>query len=125
MTNRLTLDDYQAISEDTAVYPGKGSLAGLMYIGLGLGESGEAQGKIKKIFRDDMGPNVSRALTEAFPYQRDKIEALRSELGDILWYVAQAATELGLSLGDIAQANIDKLQSRKERGVLQGSGDTR
>lgn len=123
-----TFRDYQDLSADTAVYPGKGSLVGLLYVGLGLGEQGEIQGKIKKILRDDfpdcelgdIGFNhTARYLTQ------DKKDALKKELGDILWYVAQTATELDLDLGEIASANIDKLQSRKERGVLKGSGDDR
>lgn len=119
--NTLTLDDYQAISEDTAIYPGKGTLLGLVYVGLGLGESGEAQGKIKKILRDD-GVSIG---ADKIAYNPEKVAALKGELGDQLWYIANTATELGLSLGDIARDNIDKLASRKERGVLTGSGDNR
>ncbi|MGH2741150.1 MAG: MazG nucleotide pyrophosphohydrolase domain-containing protein, partial [Thermoleophilaceae bacterium] len=52
-------------------------------------------------------------------------EALGAELGDVLWYVAQLATEAGLDLDELAQANLDKLQSRQRRAVLQGSGDSR
>ena len=54
--------------------------------------------------------------------QRDDMAA---ELGDVLWYVAAVAQELGVSLADVAQANLDKLASRKARGTLQGSGDNR
>lgn len=110
---KLTFDDYQALADDTAVYPGKGTLTGLMYTGLGLGEAGEVQGKIKKLYRD------------GGYYDINKREQIRDELGDLLWYVATTATELGYSLERIAQGNLDKLASRKERGVLQGSGDNR
>lgn len=118
----FTFDDYQALSADTAIYPGKGNINGLMYVGLGLGEAGEVQGKIKKIWRDDL---FGQPIENPQKYSPQKVEAIKSELGDLLWYVAQTATELGLSLGDIAISNIDKLQDRKERGVLQGSGDNR
>ena len=53
------------------------------------------------------------------------VEALRLELGDVLWYVAQLATELGLDLEDIASANLDKLASRAARHVIGGDGDQR
>ena len=47
------------------------------------------------------------------------------ELGDVLWYVSNCCSELGLSMGDVAQGNIDKLFDRKDRGVIQGDGDDR
>jgi NTP pyrophosphatase (non-canonical NTP hydrolase) len=55
----------------------------------------------------------------------DRRVALAAELGDVLWYVAQLATEAGLDLDMIAEDNLSKLLSRRERNVLQGSGDTR
>lgn len=87
----------------------------IVYPTLGLvNEAGELAGKVKKIFRDKNG-----VIGEA---DRD---ALKYELGDVLWYLAQIATELELSLDEIAQANIDKLMSRLERGTIQGDGDYR
>jgi NTP pyrophosphatase (non-canonical NTP hydrolase) len=108
--------EYQAAIADTAIYPdhGMGSPAALAYVGLGLGEAGEVQGKIKKILRDDDG-----IITD------EKRLEIAKELGDLLWYVARTAEELGYELGGIAQKNVDKLQSRKERGVIGGSGDNR
>ncbi len=50
---------------------------------------------------------------------------MAKELGDVLWYVAQLASELELDLDTIAQANLNKLLSRQQRGVLSGSGDDR
>jgi NTP pyrophosphatase (non-canonical NTP hydrolase) len=52
-------------------------------------------------------------------------EDLLLELGDVLWYAAQLATELGLSLETIAEANLAKLASRADRNVIGGSGDRR
>lgn len=121
---KLTLDDYQAISGETAIYPGRGTPVGLMYAGLGLGEAGEIQGKIKKIFRDDIKRLID-IHNEQYFYDVERVQSLSKELGDILWYVSQTATELGLSLGEIAQENIDKLQDRQKRNVLSGSGDDR
>lgn len=87
----------------------------IVYPTLGLvNEAGELAGKVKKIFRDKAG-----VISDA---DRD---ALKYELGDVLWYLAQIATELDLSLDDIAQANIDKLASRLERNQIQGEGDYR
>ena len=105
--------EYQTKAETTALYPNKGN--NLYYPALGLGgETGEVLNKIKKVMRDHDGK-----LTDEFR------EILQQELGDVLWYVAALATECHLSLDEIAQTNIEKLFSRKERGVLQGSGDNR
>ena len=71
-------------------------------------------GKVKKIFRDKGGVIGD---TER--------EALKAELGDVLWYLAQVATELDLSLQDIADANLAKLFDRLERGKIKGDGDNR
>ena len=109
----MELSDYQERSRATAVYPGAG--ANLLYPTLGLcGEAGEVAEKIKKMVRDDAGV-----------LSAERRDALAKELGDVLWYVAQLATEAGLDLDAIAAGNLDKLLSRRERDVLQGSGDDR
>jgi len=90
------------------------TLVWLTYDGLGLGEAGEVQGKIKKIIRDNGG-----IVT---PEARD---AIKDELGDTLWYIASMCQTLGITLGDVATANIRKLHDRRARGVLEGSGDKR
>lgn len=105
--------DYQEKARGTAAYPVIGH--GVIYPTLGLtNEAGEVSGKIKKIFRDKEGEigNDDRA-------------ALAAELGDVLWYLAQVATELGLSLDEIATNNIAKLLDRKARGKIRGDGDDR
>jgi NTP pyrophosphatase (non-canonical NTP hydrolase) len=109
----VDISEYQRRSRATAVYPDAGD--NLAYPALGLcGEAGEAAENVKKAMRDDGG-----VLTG------ERREALAAELGDVLWYVAQLATEADLDLGEIAGDNLAKLLSRQERGVLQGSGDTR
>lgn len=112
----MTFDDYQKHATKTAIYPGAGtgSAMALAYVALGLSEAGEVQGKIKKILRDD-----SAKLT------KEKSEEIAKELGDVLWYCAMVARELGVSLEDIAEANLAKLASRQKRGKLNGSGDNR
>ena|SRR5690554_5200053 len=87
----------------------------IVYPTLGLvNEAGEVAGKIKKIFRDRDGE-----ITD------DDREALKGELGDVLWYLTQICTNLGLTLEEVAEANLDKLFSRLERGQIQGDGDHR
>lgn len=87
----------------------------IVYPTLGLAnEAGEVAGKIKKIFRDKGG-----VISEA-----DR-EALKYELGDVLWYLTQICTELDLTLAEVAGANIEKLASRKARGQINGEGDNR
>lgn len=111
--SKLTLNEYQIAAEKTAVYPGRGGIP--IYAALGLaGEAGEVCDHIKKAIRDDGG--------EINP---GRLELLLYELGDILWYVSEMATCLDMSLEDVAKANIEKLDSRLERGVIGGSGDKR
>jgi len=109
----MTFEEYQKKSHETAFYPVFGK--GYVYPALGLAsEAGEVAGVIKKIIRDEKG-EVSE----------EKREVLKSELGDVLWYIAQIATEIDINLDKIAEDNITKLLSRKDRGVLGGSGDNR
>jgi len=109
----MELGDYQQRSRATAIYPGAGE--NLLYPTLGLcGEAGEVAEKVKKMLRDDAG-----VLTE------ERRAALAAELGDVLWYAAQVATEAGLALDAVAEANLAKLASRSGRGALGGSGDDR
>lgn len=109
----MRFSEYQRRSRETAVYPQLGD--NLVYPALGLcGEAGETAEKIKKAIRDDGG-----VLTD------ERREALAAELGDVLWYVAQLATEAGLELETIAATNLEKLASRQRRSMLHGSGDRR
>lgn len=109
----MNFKEYQKLSRKTVIYPYKDN--NFVYPTLGLvGESGEVAEKVKKIFRDNEG-----VLNE-----KKRIE-LKKELGDVLWYLSQLATELDLSLEEIASLNIKRLSSRKERGKLHGDGDNR
>lgn len=86
-----------------------------VYPALGLAEeAGEVAGKFAKAVRDDCGK-----ITE------ERRLAIKKELGDVCWFVAELSTLLGFDLEDVMQSNIDKLTSRKERGVIKGSGDDR
>lgn len=109
----MDFNDYQTKSRATAKYPIIGH--GVIYPTLGLvNEAGEVAGKIKKVFRDKDGE-----------ISEETREALKAELGDVLWYIAQVATELDLALDDIAESNIAKLYDRLERGKIKGDGDNR
>ena len=103
----MTLSSYQKVAASTAIYPTQHAIT---YPALGLaGEAGEVANKVKKIIRDG---------------KLDK-SALGAEIGDCLWYIAALCRDLNLDLGEIAKANLEKLQDRKARGTLKGSGDKR
>ncbi|NDJ36699.1 MAG: nucleoside triphosphate pyrophosphohydrolase family protein [Chloroflexi bacterium] len=109
----MDLNTYQKRAADTARYPERGSNP--IYPTLGLaGEAGEVCEKVKKVIRDQNGEFSPAAVA-----------AIKKELGDVLWYVAMLADELGLNLDDIASSNLKKLASRGARGQLHGSGDDR
>ena len=108
----FTFDAYQTEAKETAIYPHNMKI---LYPALGLtGEAGEVANKVKKIVRDgvdNMPP--------------DWREQIAGEIGDVLWYCAALATDLNMSLGQVAMSNKNKLSSRKERGKIGGFGDTR
>lgn len=108
-----SFDTYQRESRKTwSIIPMDHSI---VYPTMGMvNEAGEVAGKVKKIFRDRAGE-----ISEA-----DR-QALKKELGDVLWYLAQICTELDLSLQEVAEANLVKLFSRLERGQIRGDGDER
>lgn len=113
----MEFNEYQQKSRKTAVYPDAGD--NFVYPALGLlGESGEIADKLKKLMRDK-GVSTPSQMTD------EQREELKKELGDVLWYIAQLSTELGLELEEVAGKNIHKLYSRMDRGVLSGSGDNR
>lgn len=111
----MTLNEYQNIALETAIFQGRGEFSGLMYLGLGLsGEAGEVADNVKKALRDDEG-----WITKG---RRD---AIKAELGDVQWYIAVMAADLGITLEEVARYNCEKLRDRKRRGVLKGEGDNR
>lgn len=109
----LTLNDYQEMAMKTAIFP---ESAKYSYPALGLaGEAGEVANKAKKLIRDG-------ATEEELQV---KLIDIADELGDVLWYVAAMADACGVSMQQIAQANLHKLADRADRGKLGGSGDKR
>ena len=109
----ITPDLYENLAGQTAIFPKDRALE---YLALGMtSEAGEVAGKVKKLIRD--GEDVEG-------FEMKKI-AIASEIGDVLWYCAMMAKEVGVPLNTIMQENLKKLHGRKERGTLSGSGDTR
>lgn len=105
---------YQEHTRKTAIYPdaGKGTIPAISYVALGLaGEAGEIANKVKKLSRDGDKEELR--------------DAIRNEIGDCMWYLFRMADELGVQAGDLAFQNIVKLEDRKKRGVIGGSGDNR
>jgi NTP pyrophosphatase (non-canonical NTP hydrolase) len=113
-------DEYQGVAMGFAIYPGM-----LLYPALGLAsEAGEVADKVKKLVRDDdmpMDENFNTARGVDFDRRRD----IALELGDVLFYCAAVADDIGYTLSEIAEMNIAKLESRAKRGRLRGSGDYR
>jgi NTP pyrophosphatase (non-canonical NTP hydrolase) len=108
----MDLNGYQNMALASAIYPRKHAI---IYPALKLaGEAGEVAEKIGKILRDNDGEFVESARLE-----------IAKEIGDVLWYCAALSSDIGFTLEEIATGNLAKLKSRKERGVLQGSGDNR
>ncbi len=112
ITMRCSLDKLQERHPDLPDEVVK--MLAVAYDGLGMGEAGEVQGKIKKIIRDSGGVITS-----------EHKDALMGEIGDCLWYLASLCDNLDMKLEDAATHNILKLQSRHERGTVHGSGDNR
>lgn len=109
----MNFEEYQRESRKTAHYPNAGK--NFIFPTLGLaGESGEVAEKIKKVIRDKEEKIDEKTRKE-----------IQKELGDVLWYISQIASELDLSLEEVAGENIEKLSSRIKRGKIQGEGDNR
>lgn len=110
----MNFNDYQEKAATTSLHTSIGDIK-FIYPVIGLvNEAGEVCGKIKKLFRDKDGK-----------IDNEFLDVIKGELGDVLWYLSESCTKFGLSLDDIAEENIDKLFSRKDRGKIKGDGDNR
>ena len=106
----MNFNEYQKLARSTAVYPEEHKV---VYPALGLcGEAGEDADKIKKTIRGDS------SLDEV-------TGSIADELGDVLWYLAILADDLGVELEDVAKWNVDKLQRRMKSNKIKGDGDNR
>jgi NTP pyrophosphatase (non-canonical NTP hydrolase) len=107
----MNFNEYQEMAKSTAIYDKKHQI---LYPALGLaGEAGEVANKVKKLIRDGYEKN------------KDYRTEISAELGDVLWYIAVLASDIGIELSDIATNNVIKLKDRQARGVIGGNGDTR
>ena len=110
----LTLNAYQTLARETAIYPAN---VKVIYPAMSLAEeAGEVAGKVSKLLR-------KHGTVENMP--NDVRTAIVKEVGDVFWQAVNLLADLGVLAGDCAQMNLDKLKDRKERGVLDGSGDNR
>ncbi len=109
----MNFNEYQKESRKNAIYPGLGNNFSFPTIGL-AGETGEVAEKVKKILRDKNGMVDDQSREE-----------VKKELGDVLWYLSQIASEFDLSLEDVATGNLEKIKSRRERDLVHGEGDNR
>ncbi|MGA1697551.1 MAG: nucleoside triphosphate pyrophosphohydrolase family protein [Ilumatobacteraceae bacterium] len=108
----MHLNHYQEATKSTAIYNEE---VALIYTTLGLvSEAGEVADKVKKAIRDHESV-----------IDDDRIEMIALELGDVMWYVARIADTLGLNLEYVAEKNLEKLSSRRDRDAIKGSGDVR
>ena len=109
----MEFNEYQKETRKFAIYPGKGNNFSFPTIGL-AGETGEVAEKVKKNIRDKNGIVDEESRQE-----------VKKELGDVLWYLSQIASEFELSLEDVVESNLEKIKSRRERDMIHGEGDNR
>lgn len=108
----MTLDEYQNHALETAIYPKQYKI---IYPALGItGEAGECSDKVKKVIRDNNGE-----------FTDDRKREIAKEIGDVLWYCAALAHDIGYTLNEVGKMNVEKLNSRKERNKINGNGDNR
>jgi len=107
----MNFNEYQEMAKTTAIYDKKHQI---LYPALGLaGEAGEVANKVKKLIRDGYEKN------------KDYRKEVAAEIGDVLWYCAVLADDIGCDLETIVNNNIVKLKDRMDRGVIGGNGDNR
>ena len=108
----ISATEYQKSACKTAIFPKE---LGVQYLALGLtGEAGEVAEKVKKVIRDKKGV-----------FDDNSKDAIKKEIGDVLWYLSNLCTEFNFSLDDVAMNNLNKLKIRASKGRISGSGDDR
>ena len=120
----MELNEYQRKAMETCMP----SCRNISYMLLNLvGEVGELASKIAKDIRKDTVEINHNNLREYMGDDQwwEREQEYQHEAGDILWQLSGLCEVMGWDLGMIAQMNLDKLASRKERGVIEGNGDNR
>lgn len=110
----MTFDEYQKQALVTAVNTYDPLMAKTIWAMGIAGEAGEVVEKWKKIVAYDDGV-----------VSDEKLQELKKELGDVVWYIAVMAHDLGFSFEEVMQLNVEKLKSRHKRNVIKGRGDNR
>jgi NTP pyrophosphatase (non-canonical NTP hydrolase) len=109
----MNFNEYQKEAIKTSIYKDNQQAWVCSVLGL-TGEAGEVSDKFKKVLRDNNGE-----------LDVDSTKAIVMELGDVLWYLSNIASLMGIGLDTIASMNLDKLKSRYNRGKINGEGDNR
>lgn len=112
VADKMTVNDYQRAAMSTAIYPKDSEVT---YLALAMcGEAGELADKVKKVIRDHDGV-----------YTDETRKAIAEELGDVLWYAANLANAIAYPLERVCEMNLNKIESRRQRGKIHGEGDNR
>lgn len=122
--NGMTLNDYQKQALTTCM----DTCNNFSYMFTNLvGEVGELASKAAKLIRKDEARITSNqfCFTKSYAHECVHLEAIKGELGDVLWQLSGLCNTFGFSLEEVAQHNLDKLASRQQRGVIDGNGDNR
>lgn len=114
----MTINEYMVRAHETAVYPEDDQMKAIAYLILGLtGEAGETANTFKKYLRGDM----SHENGKIDPVKLDEMfHKILDEIGDVLWYVAELCTTIGIPIEEVARANLAKLKRRNEEGTIKG-----
>lgn len=127
----LTLNEYQEKAMITCMPTCKN----IAYMSMNLcGETGELHSKLAKAIRkgklfigtSDRDENGERIMTQTFHGMTEQeMDDIKKECGDVMWQMAGVCTVLGFSLEEVCLQNLEKLQSRAHRGLIDGDGDNR
>lgn len=117
----MTLKDYQEKAMETCTESSNNITYMLSNL---VGEVGELASKFAKAVRKEKVV-VNNNRLEILEQDEKLMQEMKLEAGDILWQLSGLCTVMGWNLDDVAECNIEKLASRKQRNVIVGDGDNR